>query len=63
MTTPCDCGTDGRYAREPLACLECGAPCCAACAVSLESVPYCRSCAGSLLDSTAPRGAGAFVLH
>jgi hypothetical protein len=63
MTAPCDCGAHGRYALEPLACWECGAACCAACAVSLESVPYCRACAGSLLGSSAPRGAGAFILH
>ena len=60
MTTPCACGTP---AREPLACQECGGACCAACAVSLESVPYCRSCASALLESSAPRGAGAFILH
>lgn len=63
MLTRCDCGVEAATAFEPLGCLECGAPCCRACAVSLESVPYCRRCAGALLGTSAPRGAGAFILH
>jgi hypothetical protein len=47
----CGCGREIRYAFHALACLECGAACCPACSVGLESVTYCRRCAGSLLDA------------
>jgi hypothetical protein len=51
MAGSCGCGTEVRYAFHHLGCIECGAPCCPSCAVSLESVSYCRACAGSLLGS------------
>jgi hypothetical protein len=30
-------------------CLECGARCCPACAITLESAAYCHRCASALL--------------
>ncbi len=59
----CGCGTQVRYAFHELGCIECGAPCCPSCAVSLESVSYCRGCAGSLLGVTTVRAAGAWDLQ
>jgi hypothetical protein len=44
-------------------CLECGASCCAACAIALESVAYCRGCAVALLDVTVVPKSGSFELH
>lgn len=41
-------------------CFECGATCCPACAVDLESVTYCRACAAVLLDAVAVRPGEAF---
>ena len=32
-------------------CLECGGACCSVCAITLESVAYCRHCAVALLGS------------
>jgi hypothetical protein len=48
MDGSCACGRrpEGAWA---LGCLGCGAPCCPACAVSLESVAYCGACARRLL--------------
>ena len=34
-----------------LGCLDCGLACCAACAVTLESVAHCRGCATQLLGT------------
>ena len=56
----CGCRTESRY---QLGCMECGAPCCPACAVHLESVSYCQECAGLLLGAPGVRAAGPFVLH
>jgi hypothetical protein len=44
-------------------CLECGAACCPACAIHLESAAYCGACARSLLDVTAVRAGGPLDLH
>jgi hypothetical protein len=60
MTT-CNCRSDKE--TYDLACIDCGAPCCPLCAVPLESVTYCRSCARSLLGSPTVHAAGPFDLH
>jgi hypothetical protein len=56
-----------RCALEPaevvFGCLECGAPCCSACAIMLESVAYCRQCATVLLEATVVLKSGSFELH
>jgi hypothetical protein len=55
MSLRCRCGAPVPYAFEQLGCIECGQPCCPACAFFLESVWYCARCAGALLE--APDGA------
>lgn len=42
-----------------LGCIECGRACCAACGVWLESVIYCRGCAGTFRDMPAEAAAAA----
>jgi hypothetical protein len=49
----CTCGGDVAHDFERSGCLECGAPCCAACAIRLESVTSCRPCAAVLLGAAA----------
>ena len=44
-------------------CLECGGPCCAACAITVESVAYCRGCAAALLDANVILKSGSFELY
>ena len=44
-------------------CLECGAACCPACVIPLESAAYCGACARSLLDATTVRAGGPLDLH
>jgi hypothetical protein len=44
-------------------CYDCGAACCPACAIHLESTTYCQACAGSLLDTAAPRAGSPFELQ
>jgi hypothetical protein len=51
MKSRCGCGREIEYAFHELACIECGAACCPGCSVGLESVTYCRPCAGSLLGA------------
>jgi len=46
-----------------MACFECGASCCARCAIQLESAAYCSACAGVLLEAPAVRAAAPFDLH
>jgi hypothetical protein len=58
---PCGCAGDAVAAR--FGCLECGASCCTACAIALESVAYCRGCAVALLDVTVVPKSGSFELH
>jgi len=58
----CGCGTETNHAFQRLGCIDCGAACCPECAVSLESVTYCRRCAGSLLGATV-QASGPFDLH
>jgi hypothetical protein len=53
------CGSTVVHAAQSLGCLECGAPCCPTCAVYLESVAYCRPCAGWLLAAPAIRSGNA----
>jgi hypothetical protein len=56
------CGTD-ESTTHVLGCLTCGASCCAACAIHLESVTYCASCARSLLEVATVRASGPFALY
>jgi hypothetical protein len=58
---PCRCAGDAAAAR--FGCLECGASCCAACAIALESVAYCRGCAVALLGVNGVPKSGSFELH
>lgn len=58
----CRCGSELRYAFDQLGCLACGAVCCPACAVHVESVSYCASCAGRL-DAGPIRSRGSFELR
>ena len=46
----CSCGSQTKYASEGLGCVDCGGSVCPRCAVPLESVSYCRDCAGELLE-------------
>lgn len=62
MNGRCRCGHE--VASEALfGCFECGTTCCRACAIHLESVTYCRACAGSLLETPAVHAADAFELR
>jgi hypothetical protein len=46
-TDRCCCGVEASV--QPFGCLECGARCCPACAITLESAAYCHGCAAALL--------------
>jgi hypothetical protein len=59
----CRCGLTVDHGFHHFACLECSAACCAGCAVSLESVTYCRRCAATLLGSAALPVRGVFDLY
>jgi len=48
--SPCRCGRPILYPFHQLGCIECGADCCPACAVPLESTTYCARCAESILE-------------
>ena len=63
MGGSCSCGTEVAYTFHRLACLDCGASCCPACAVHLESVTYCQGCATSILGSGTVQAGGPFDLH
>jgi hypothetical protein len=63
MQTQCSCDTDARTSAHSLGCLDCGSACCPECAISLESVTYCRTCAAALLETTSVRAAATFDLH
>lgn len=63
MSGRCRCGAELSRAFPHLGCLACEAACCPACAVHLESVTYCRACAGALLGTSRVRAAGAFSLY
>jgi hypothetical protein len=57
------CHCAGAVAAAVFGCLECGAPCCSACAITLESVAYCLGCATALLDATVILQSGSFELY
>ena len=63
MEQRCGCGREVQYAFHQLACIDCGAACCPSCSVGLESVTYCRRCAGSLLGSPRVSAGGSFDLQ
>jgi hypothetical protein len=63
MQAQCGCDTDERTFSQSLGCLDCGSACCPECAISLESVTYCRTCAAALLDTATVRAASTFELH
>jgi len=63
MGRNCSCGTERSKAAPTLGCIECGSPCCPSCAVTLESVSYCRGCARSLLGATTILAVGTYELH
>ncbi|PYN91150.1 MAG: hypothetical protein DMD91_34785 [Candidatus Rokuibacteriota bacterium] len=63
ITERCHCGRNVAPASHRFGCLECGAGCCAACAITLESVAYCRDCASTLLGTTASLLGGQFELY
>jgi len=44
-------------------CIECGGPCCAGCAITVESVAYCRGCAAALLEAAVILKSGSFELY
>jgi hypothetical protein len=56
----CRCG--GEVCAPRFGCLECGAACCAACAIPLESVAYCGRCAAALLGVPRILKSGPFEL-
>ncbi len=47
----CSCGRAAPPVAQRFGCRECGYTCCSACAVTLESVAYCRHCATALLGT------------
>ena len=57
------CHCAGAATAAHFGCLECGAPCCSACAINLESVAYCLGCATALLDASVILQSGAFELY
>jgi hypothetical protein len=59
----CSCGPDERTSVHSLGCFDCGSACCPECAISLESVTYCRTCAAALLDTATVRAGATFDLH
>ncbi len=63
MPPQCRCGTEIHNAFHSFGCLECGAACCPACAISLESATYCPACAGALLESATVRPGRPFDLQ
>jgi hypothetical protein len=63
MEGHCRCGHEVPNAFHRFGCVDCGAACCPACAIHLESTTYCSACAGSLLDTAVPRAGSRFDLH
>jgi hypothetical protein len=63
MHPQCSCGPDERTYTHSLGCVDCGSACCPECAISLESVTYCRSCAAALLDTATVRPGTGFDLY
>jgi hypothetical protein len=48
VTVRCRCGFVISYPNENLGCIECGEPCCPACAFVSEGAVYCAACAGQI---------------
>ena len=63
MQAQCGCGTGDQAFTHSLGCLDCGSACCPECAISLESVTYCQTCAAALLDADTVRAGATFELH
>ena len=63
LQAQCSCDTDEQTFATSLGCFDCGSGCCPECAISLESVTYCRPCAAALLDSDTVRAGATFELH
>jgi hypothetical protein len=63
MLAQCGCGPDERTYMHSLGCFDCGSACCPECAISIESLTYCRACAAALLETTTVRAAATFELH
>jgi hypothetical protein len=59
----CGCAHENGQAFYDLGCIDCGTGCCTSCAVHLESVTYCPSCARSLLGAGTVQAAGSFDLQ
>jgi hypothetical protein len=62
MNGRCSCEAEGGPRFLDLGCLDCGAACCPACAIHLESAVYCRRCAGVLLEAGPVRAGGPYRL-
>jgi len=62
MASRCHCGSERLQGAPDLGCLDCGAACCPAGAVPLESVVYCRGCAGARLGPGPVRAGGPYGL-
>ncbi len=60
---PGQCACHDASRRPALGCLECGAACCPACAIHLESVAYCARCARALLETSTVQATGPFTLY
>jgi hypothetical protein len=63
MDGHCRCGNEVRNGFHTFACYDCGAACCPACAIHLESTTYCHACAGALLDTATPRAGSPFEIQ
>jgi hypothetical protein len=63
MHAQCNCGIDDQTFGHSLGCFDCGSACCPECAISVESVTYCRSCAAALLETATVRAGATFDLH
>ena len=50
VTVRCGWGFVLAYPIENLGCIECGEPCCPACAFVSEGAVYCAACAGEIYD-------------
>lgn len=61
MNGQCRCGSRGQTVD--LGCVECGAACCPACAIHLESAAYCATCARALLETAGVQAGGPFELQ
>jgi hypothetical protein len=63
MGSTCNCGSEFAYSFHRLSCFDCGSTCCPGCAIALESVSYCRSCAETLLGASTVRAGAPFELR